>query len=63
LRSNGARFSNTWVYVGHDSQVADPGDYFGTTIGTQPVLMVRHTDGTVKVCTIGVRTRARAHHD
>jgi benzoate/toluate 1,2-dioxygenase subunit alpha len=42
-------FGNTWVYVGHDSQVANPGDYFGTTIGTQPVLMVRHTDGTVRV--------------
>ena len=42
-------FGNSWVYVGHDSQVADPGDYFGTTIGTQPVLMVRHSDGTVKV--------------
>jgi len=33
----------------HDSQVAKPGDYYGTTIGTQPILMVRHTDGTVKV--------------
>ena len=42
-------FANTWVYVGHDSQVANPGDYFGTTIGAQPVLMVRHTDKTVKV--------------
>src|SRR3954463_9256677 len=42
-------FANTWVYVGHDSQVPNPGDYYGTTIGTQPILMVRHTDGTVKV--------------
>lgn len=42
-------FANTWVYVGHDSQVPNPGDYFGTTVGTQPVLMVRHTDGSVKV--------------
>jgi len=42
-------FANTWAYVGHDSQVAKPGDYYGTTIGTQPILMVRHTDGTVKV--------------
>src|SRR5882762_7236337 len=42
-------FSNTWVYVGHDSQVANAGDYFGTTIGTQPVLMVRHTDKSVHV--------------
>ncbi|MCA6121401.1 Rieske 2Fe-2S domain-containing protein [Bradyrhizobium sp. WSM 1704] len=42
-------FPNSWVYVGHDSQVPNPGDYYGTTIGTQPVLMVRHTDGTVRV--------------
>src|ERR1044071_2537691 len=42
-------FANTWVYVGHDSQVPNPGDYFGTTVGTQPILMVRHTDNTVRV--------------
>src|SRR5580765_3628684 len=42
-------FANTWVYVGHDSQVPNEGDYFGTTAGTQPILMVRHTDNTVKV--------------
>jgi phenylpropionate dioxygenase-like ring-hydroxylating dioxygenase large terminal subunit len=42
-------FANTWNYVGHASQIPNPGDYFTTTIGTQPVLMVRHTDGEVKV--------------
>jgi benzoate/toluate 1,2-dioxygenase subunit alpha len=42
-------FPNSWVYVGHDSQVPNTGDYFGTTIGTQPVLLVRHTDGKVHV--------------
>ena len=42
-------FANTWIYVGHDSQVPNAGDYFGTTIGKQPVLMVRHTDGEVYV--------------
>jgi hypothetical protein len=42
-------FANTWIYVGHDSQVSKPGDYFGTTIGTQSVLMVRHIDNTEKV--------------
>src|SRR6202046_5320585 len=42
-------FANTWVYVGHDSQVPNAGDYFGTTIGAQPVLMVRHEDGAVHV--------------
>ncbi|MDH7797592.1 MULTISPECIES: aromatic ring-hydroxylating dioxygenase subunit alpha [unclassified Beijerinckia] len=42
-------FRNTWVYVGHDSQVPNAGDYFGTSIGNQPVLMVRHSDDKVYV--------------
>jgi benzoate/toluate 1,2-dioxygenase alpha subunit len=42
-------FANTWVYVGHDSQVPNAGDYYGTTIGKQPVMMVRHSDGVVHV--------------
>jgi phenylpropionate dioxygenase-like ring-hydroxylating dioxygenase large terminal subunit len=42
-------FANTWVYVGHDSQVPNPGDYACTTIGRQPVLVVRHEDGAVHV--------------
>ncbi|WP_459617159.1 aromatic ring-hydroxylating dioxygenase subunit alpha [Bordetella sp. 2513F-2] len=42
-------FAVTWVYVGHDSQVPNPGDYFTTTVGDQPVVMVRHSDGSVRV--------------
>jgi len=42
-------FANAWVHVGHASQVPKPGDYITTTIGTEPVIMVRHTDGAVKV--------------
>jgi phenylpropionate dioxygenase-like ring-hydroxylating dioxygenase large terminal subunit len=42
-------FANTWLYVGHASQVPNQGDYYTTTVGTQPVVMVRHTDGTVRV--------------
>ena len=42
-------FGRAWIYVGHDSQVAKPGDYLATTIGRQPVVMSRHTDGTVHV--------------
>ena len=42
-------FANTWVYVGHDSQVPRAGDFFTTTIGSQPVLMIRHADGVVHV--------------
>ncbi len=42
-------FTNTWVFVGHDSQVPNPGDYFAAEIGRQPVLMVRHSDREVYV--------------
>lgn len=42
-------FANTWVYVGHASQVPKSGDYFTTTVGTQPVVMVRHSDGNIKM--------------
>jgi len=42
-------FANTWVYVGHASQIPNPGDYYATTVGDQPVLMVRLPDGSVKV--------------
>lgn len=42
-------FVNTWNYVGHDSQVPNEGDYVSTTIGTQPVIMVRSGDGVVRV--------------
>ena len=57
-------FANTWVYVGHDSQIPAAGDYYGTTIGAQPVLMVRHDDGVVLImrgvfAPMAVRSRCR----
>jgi phenylpropionate dioxygenase-like ring-hydroxylating dioxygenase large terminal subunit len=42
-------FANTWVYVGHGSQIPEVGDFFTTTVGTAPVVMVRHTDRSVRV--------------
>lgn len=39
----------TWLYVGHESQVPEPGNYYATTLARQPVLMIRHTDGKVHV--------------
>jgi phenylpropionate dioxygenase-like ring-hydroxylating dioxygenase large terminal subunit len=42
-------FRNTWVFVGHDSQVPKAGDYYTTQVGDQPVIMVRHSDGAVHV--------------
>lgn len=42
-------FGRAWLFVGHTSQVPNPGDYFTTELARQPVVMVRHHDGTVRV--------------
>lgn len=42
-------FANTWVFVGHDSQTPNKGDYITTQIGDQPVIMVRHSDNNIHV--------------
>ena len=42
-------FARTWVFVGHDSEIAAPGDYRTTRIGLQPVILARHTDGSAHV--------------
>lgn len=42
-------FASAWIYVGHGSQIPKPGDFYATTVGDQPVVMVRHTDASIKV--------------
>ena len=42
-------FANTWNYVSHDSQIPNPGDYLRSEIAGQPLIVVRHTDGSVRV--------------
>lgn len=42
-------FGRAWIYVGHESQVKRPGDFFRSRVGRQPVVMVRHDDGAVHV--------------
>jgi phenylpropionate dioxygenase-like ring-hydroxylating dioxygenase large terminal subunit len=37
----------TWVFVGHASEVREPGDYVRKTIGLQDVIMTRASDGAV----------------
>lgn len=42
-------FGRAWIYVGHESQVPNTGDFITSMIGRQPVVMSRHTDGKVYV--------------
>jgi phenylpropionate dioxygenase-like ring-hydroxylating dioxygenase large terminal subunit len=42
-------FANTWNYVGHDSQLPQPGDYITAEIAGRPLVVVRHTDKSVRV--------------
>ena len=40
---------SAWIYVGHDSQVPNAGDFYAATIARQPLLMLRGSDGAVRV--------------
>ena len=42
-------FANTWLYVGHASQVPRSGDYWSLDLAGRPVMMVRQPDGSVQV--------------
>jgi len=42
-------FANTWIYVGHASQIPNTGDYLTSDIGDQPVMAARHSDGSIRV--------------
>ncbi|MPZ89293.1 MAG: Rieske 2Fe-2S domain-containing protein [Nitriliruptorales bacterium] len=42
-------FARTWVYVAHESELPNPGDYRTSVIGTQPVIVARDQDGDVNV--------------
>ena len=42
-------FPNSWIYIGHESQLKNTGDFITSKIGNQPVLASRHRDGQVYV--------------
>jgi len=42
-------FGVAWIYVGHESQVKNPGDYFRSFIGRKRVVLVRDAGGAIHV--------------
>ncbi len=42
-------FSRLWIYVAHESQLREPGDFVRTRLASYEVLVTRHSDGNVYV--------------
>ena len=42
-------WAKTWIYVGHASQIPQPGDYLSVDLAGRPAILVRHTDGSARV--------------
>ena len=42
-------FAASWIFVGHESQIPAIGDFYSTTIGLQPVVMVRAGEDDIRV--------------
>src|ERR671924_2142822 len=42
-------FGRAWLLLGHESQAREPGDYFTTRMGREPVIVVRKESGEIGV--------------
>ena len=50
-------FPRAWLFVGHASQVPNPGDYFSSWMGSDPVLLTRDSEGDLHVLLNSCRHR------
>jgi benzoate/toluate 1,2-dioxygenase alpha subunit len=53
-------FRRSWVYVAHESEVREPGDYITTHVGEEPVIVSRDEKGEIHVLVNACRHRAAA---
>ena len=42
-------FDRCWLYVGHDSEIPEPGDFRRRTVAGRPLILVRDNDGAIRV--------------
>jgi phenylpropionate dioxygenase-like ring-hydroxylating dioxygenase large terminal subunit len=42
-------FEHSWIYAGHESEIPQPGDFHARNIAGRPVVLVRGSDGQVRV--------------
>jgi phenylpropionate dioxygenase-like ring-hydroxylating dioxygenase large terminal subunit len=42
-------FERNWIYIGHESQIPNPGDYYLAQVGRQPMMMTRDHNGEINV--------------
>ena len=55
-------FDHCWLYLCHESQVAEHGDYIATRMGRHPVFVIRGSDGELGVVIQKlVQTRVHVH--
>jgi nitrite reductase/ring-hydroxylating ferredoxin subunit len=40
-------FYTTWIYLGHESEIVNPGDFKSTWIGMQPIILTRDDSGSI----------------
>jgi phenylpropionate dioxygenase-like ring-hydroxylating dioxygenase large terminal subunit len=50
-------FARAWLFIGHESQVPGPGDFFSSRMGTESVLLTRDSDGELHVLLNSCRHR------
>ena len=39
-------FTRAWLFIGHESQIPEPGDFVSTRMGTEPVILCQDRRGT-----------------